>query len=706
MKNSIQAQLDDEKEKNRVLSGILNAIPEVIVAKDSAGKIIFVNGFAAERYNTTPDKMIGTAETDLAESCEKKLFYKESPQAIISRLELGDNKTPDTNRYFYSLKIPFKNSHNQSNVVVIDRDITEIIKIKNLAESKAKRLAYVLDASKEGVWDWNVQTKKVTQNRRWKEITGVHNSEKTFEDFLNCVVDEDQEFVSTSLRALIKHNTPYDIEFRFKRPDGRVIWIWDRGTVAEFDDQGKPLLLVGIMQEVTQQKLDQSKIESMAFYDTLSKLPNRALLDVRLNLAINKCKQTGLCGAVLFLDLDNFKTINDSYGHQAGDELLIVVADRLKSLIGEHDTVARFGGDEFVIILNELSSDREITSRKAEGIAHAVRNLIGQNIKVKPTNVCSDIDHLITASVGIAIFDSGIETASELLKLADLALYQAKNNGRDGCALFDPTIQQAFDYVTNLEKKLRHSLTQDHFVLHYQPQYDAQQKIVSAEALIRWNHPELGLVSPGEFITVAEMSNLIMPIGYWVLVEACEQLKQWQSDPLFAHLKLSINISAKQILQKDFVESLKRIVTSSGINCSSLVLEITESVLVGDIDEVVQKLDFLVDIGLTFSLDDFGTGYSSLGYLKNLPIKELKIDQSFIRDLLEDESDLIMVKSIIDLGNNFNLTVVAEGVEKESQFDLLKTFGCDLYQGYYFSKPVPIVKFESLIHENSTRLLN
>lgn len=703
----LQLELNAEKERSRLLLDIVNAIPEPILAKNWDGNFIFVNQHVAKLYGTTQKEMIGKEDSFFTGNKEHGKLFKESVQGIMRRFksEMVYEESVDSNtgeiRYFHSLKIPFKNSRDELNIAVIARDVTQITELKNQAEFNAKRLNYVLEVSGEGMWDWNIQTNVVFQNKRWEEITGVKHSEKSIEEFQNCIHEEDRNYVFKSLEALIENNAPYDIEFRFKHPNGKIIWIWDRGQVIEFDDQGKPVLLVGIMQDITQQKINQLKIESMAFHDDLTKLANRALLNDRLQLALEHSKRSKQCGAVLFVDLDHFKTINDSYGHKIGDELLVIVADRIKSLANEGDTVARFGGDEFVFVLNDLHTSPLKAAFKAENIANQIREAICKKISIK-LEKNSDIDCFITASIGITILDSTVETASKLLQLADLALYQVKKNGRDNCAVFDPVMQKKFDYTMRLEIEMKNSLKQGDFVLYYQPQYNFEKKIVSAEALIRWIHPEMGLISPGDFIPVAEETNLILPMGDWVLTQACQQLKKWQSDPKTQHLSLSINVSAKQIWQKNFVSDLKKIVLDSKIDFSKLVLEVTESVVLGDINEVVMKLSELVSFGLTFSLDDFGTGYSSLGYLKNLPINELKIDQSFIRDLLVDKSDLIMVKSVIDLGKNFNLIVVAEGIEEEAHFEHLKKLGCDIYQGFYFSRPLPIKDFNALIQTQTS----
>ena len=705
MTDSLQKKLDAEIERNRLLLDIVNAIPEPIVAKDWDGNFVFVNNHVALLYGTTVQEMIGKEDSFFTGNKEQGKFFKENVQSIMRKFkpetvyEESTDKVSGEIRYFNSLKIPFKDAHGKLKIAVIARDVTEITKLKNLAEFNEKRLKHVLEVSREGMWDWNTQTNEVFQNKRWEEITGVKHSKKSFEEFQNLLHEDDRDYVASSLKALVEKNTPYDIEFRFKHPEGRIIWIWDRGQVVEYDENGNPILLVGIMQDITEQKTNQLKIESMAFYDSLTKLPNRALLTDRLNQAVAHSKRSGECGAVMFIDLDHFKTLNDSYGHQAGDELLIVVAERLKSLMRRDDTVARFGGDEFVIVLNALHSDPYEAALRAQSIAQKIRNCLSEKIKVILKNLESEIDYAITTSIGITIFEGDSKGASQLLQLADLALYQAKANGRDDFAMFDPKMQQKFEHSTRLEKELRKSLNQQDFVLYYQPQYNSLQEVVSAEALIRWIHPEMGLINPGDFINVAEESNLIIPIGDWVLSEACRQLEKWQTAPSCQHLSLSVNVSAKQIWQKDYAKKVKEIISVFDIDLSKLKLEITESVLLGDISEVAMKLEELVDLGLCFSLDDFGTGYSSLGYLKNLPIVEIKIDQSFIRDIVEDKSDLIMVKSIIDLGKNFDIKVIAEGVEQKAHFDILKGFACDGYQGFYFSRPLPIDNFMALMHK-------
>lgn len=681
---------------------VINAIPEPIMAKDRHGKFIFSNQALANLYNTTTTEIIGKEDSYFTGDFEQAKLFKESVQAIIKGKKTQtiyeratDTKTGITHS-FHSIKTPFVDSKGEDNVVIVATNITDIINLKNLAEKNERRLTGILGVSDEGMWDWNTQTNDVFHNPKWETITGVVDGENSFEEYQRCIFKGDKDKVNKAIQGLLEENAPYNIEYRMVRPsDGKQIWIWDRGVVLEHNDQGEPIWVVGIVQDITDKKTNQEKIESLAFYDVLTQLPNRALLQDRMQQAIEHFKRTKEYGAVLFLDLDRFKELNDTYGHQAGDGLLIEVANRIQAVLRMEDTVARFGGDEFVIIVNSLSPDMLKAALKAENIASNICQAVNNSYSLTTTK--EKVDYQVSASIGIALIDSMDIEPPQLLQLADVALYRAKENGRDNYVIFNPKMQEQLNHTIKLEKEIRLSIKRSDFTLYYQPQYDIKGNLIAAEALIRWIHPELGLVSPGDFITVAEDSNLIVPIGSWVLTEACKQLKQLQSDKRYQHISLSVNISAKQILQKNFVSDVIKIVTESKINKGKLKLELTESVLLKDMEDTIEKLQQLQHFGVHFSLDDFGTGYSSLGYLKNLPISELKIDRSFIQDITDEESDLIMVKTIIDLGKNFGLNVVSEGVETKLQLNTLATLGCDIYQGFYFSKPLPLESFLPLI---------
>ena len=702
MEDDIQKKLEEALDKNKFLLGIINAIPEPIFVKNWHGKFVFSNEYLAGFYKTTPEFLIGKDDSYFTHNIEQAKRFTDSVQSIIKskKTQTVYEKATDSNsgitHNFHSVKTPFINSKGEDNVVVIATNITDLIALKNRSEKNEKRLSGVLGVSREGMWDWNTQTNDVFHNKMWETITGVIDCENSFEEFQSCIFEDDKNKVNEALKKMLEENIPYNIEYRMiRRSDQKQIWIWDRGIVLEHNEQGDPLWVVGIIQDITDKIINQKKIESLAFYDVLTQLPNRALLQDRMTQVVENFKRSQVHGAVLFLDLDRFKQLNDTYGHQAGDSLLIEVAQRIQSVLRIEDTVSRFGGDEFVVLIRTLNSDLLKASKLAENIANNIRETINA-----PYSLCINgktIHYSISASIGIALIDSVDLDADELLQLADVALYKAKENGRNNCVIFDPEMQQKLNHITKLEKALRQSIKQDDFILYYQPQYNINGDLIGAEALIRWKHPELGIVNLCDFMDVAEESNLIIPIGLWVLKKACKQLNKFRLNSCYKHLSISINISAKQVCQKDFVSEVIKIVSEYQIDKSKLKLELTESVLLKDMDDSVNKLRELQLFGLNFSLDNFGTGYSSLGYLKNLPISEIKIDQSFIQDIIDDDSELIMVKTIIDLGKNFNLNIVSDGIETKFQCDLLTSLGCDIYQGFYFSKPLSIEDFLRLI---------
>jgi len=431
--------------------------------------------------------------------------------------------------------------------------------------------------------------------------------------------------------------------------------------------------------------------QHMAFYDSLTHLPNRRLLLDRLQQALASSARSGRKGALLFLDLDHFKVINDTLGHQVGDHLLREVSGRLLACVREIDTVARLGGDEFVVMLEELSDDVLESVVEAE----AIGNKILANLSV-PYQL-DGTEHHNTPSIGITLFNGHEQSASELLKQADIAMYQSKKLGRNTVSLFSPDMQQEINLRAALEDDLRAALEQKAFQLHYQIQVDSQKKVVGAEALIRWIHPERGYISPVQFIPLAEETGLILPIGEWVLATACHQLKQWQSSIPSQKFMLAVNVSAKQFHQAKFVDQVRQHLHNSGADPTRLKLELTESILLENVEDVIRKMKELKELGIHFAMDDFGTGYSSLQYIKLLPLDQLKIDQSFIRDISLDPNDASIVQTIVAMSKELGLEVIAEGVETLLQRDFLIKHGCHSYQGYLFSKPVPIAEFESIL---------
>ncbi|MDY0106271.1 MAG: EAL domain-containing protein [Giesbergeria sp.] len=466
-------------------------------------------------------------------------------------------------------------------------------------------------------------------------------------------------------------------------PDGRCVQIVERPT-----PEGG---LVITYHDVTDMRRANAEIESLAFYDPLTGLPNRRLLLDRLGQASVLAQRSGQLGALLFLDLDHFKALNDTLGHEVGDELLLQVAQRLRACVRVADTVARLGGDEFVVLLNELSTDTSEAAKLAQRIGDKILRNLGEPYDLKGHA------HQSGCSIGATLFGASLQTANELLKQADIAMYQVKARRGSGLCFFDPRMQVAINDRAQLEADLREALAQEQFTLHYQPQFTLEGCIVGAEVLLRWEHPERGMVSPAQFIAVAEESDLILHIGQWVLRTACQQLALWQSDLRTSHLNLSVNVSARQFRQPDFVRQVTETLQDAGIRSHLLTLELTESLVLDNVDDAIDKMHQLRTKGVRFSVDDFGTGYSSLAYLTRLPLHQLKIDQSFVRNLGARATDDVIVQTIIGMARNLDLEVIAEGVETQEQKDFLARHGCDLYQGYLLGRPMPVAALDALL---------
>jgi len=435
----------------------------------------------------------------------------------------------------------------------------------------------------------------------------------------------------------------------------------------------------------------EEEIRSLAFYDPLTHLPNRRLLLDRLRHAMIGSGRSGRAGGLLFIDLDNFKTLNDTLGHDMGDLLLQQVAQRLVHCIREGDTVARLGGDEFVVMLEGLGHELRDAAAQAETIGRKILGAL-----VAPYDLAGR-RHQSTSSIGITLFEGSVHTIDELMKRADLAMYNAKTAGRNTLRFFDPQMQTVVSVRAALESDLREGLLLNQFVLFYQSQRDVNGRITGAEVLLRWIHPERGLVAPNDFIPLTEETGLIIPIGRWVLESACRQLAAWGREEQAAHLTIAVNISVRQFRQPDFVEQVLQALSASGADARRLKLELTESLLMEDVEEIIGKMTALKRYGVCFSLDDFGTGYSSLSYLKRLPLDQLKIDQSFVRDVTVDANDAAIASTIVALAHHMGLDVIAEGVETAAQADFLISIGCCAFQGYLYGQPVPIAQFEQLL---------
>ena len=475
-----------------------------------------------------------------------------------------------------------------------------------------------------------------------------------------------------------------NFEAPFRTKSGNRIWVSASGSIVQLAGVA---CIYAVTRDITQRKQDDERINELAFFDQLTGLPNRTLLFDRLRQSMVAGSRNGQHGALLLIDLDNFKTLNDSLGHDMGDLLLKQVAQRLVTCVRSEDTVARLGGDEFVVVLSNLSSIENEAATQTEGIGEKIVSALNQ------VYLLNEHTYYCSPSMGVNLFMGQQTDGDTLLKQTDIAMYRAKKEGGNALRFFDSAMETVVVERASLEKGLREAIKQQQFSLYYQAQISGAQ-LVGAEVLIRWQHPARGLVSPNEFIPLAEESGLILPLGRWVLVTACQQLAEWGARAEMAHLTVSVNVSANQFRQKDFVEQVLSILDQTGANPFRLKLEVTESMLLSNVDDVIDKMVSLKAKGVGFSLDDFGTGYSSLSYLKRLPLDQLKIAQPFVRDVLSDENDAAIATTIIALAQSFQLDVIAEGVETEAQRDYLSSVGCHAYQGYFFSRPLPLEDFE------------
>lgn len=543
--------------------------------------------------------------------------------------------------------------------------------------------------------------------RAWKSssvldrLFGIEDAyERSVEGWENLLHPDDRAMVEDHLiNEVLGQRKSFDKEFRIIRHSDQVErWMHGLGR-PEFDEDGYPLRMHGTIQDITERKKSAEAINNLAFYDPLTQLPNRRLLMDRLKQALASSRRTGREGALLFIDLDNFKNLNDTLGHDMGDLLLQQVAGRLESCVRDGDTVARLGGDEFVIMLEDLDE------RLAEAAAQT--KTVGEKILTTlnlPYQLMTHEYHS-TPSIGITLFNDHSESLEELLKQSDIAMYQAKKSGRNALRFFDQKMQDTINTRVALEDGLRDALVRQEFRLYYQIQVDSKHRPIGAEALIRWIHPEQGLIAPDQFIPMAEETGLILPIGKWALETACTQLEAWQKNSLTRDLVLAVNVSAKQFRQADFVAQVQEVMQQHAVTPKRLKLELTESLLLDNVEETIATMNALKDVCIQFSLDDFGTGYSSLQYLKRLPLDQLKIDQSFVRNLVSDNSDQAIVRTVIAMARSLNLSVIAEGVETEEQQQILLDSGCTDFQGYLFSKPVPIDQFEALLEAKGLLLV-
>jgi diguanylate cyclase (GGDEF)-like protein/PAS domain S-box-containing protein len=692
------------QESDRRFQELLGHLPAGVVVHGAEGRIEHANKTAADLLGMPIEQMIGVPVSDptwhLLGEDGSVLAPADYPAARtlaqrhnLSNLIIGICQGGAAEPVWVLCNTYLVCEHDGalSQAVVCFTDCTELKRVERALHKSEERLRLILQGSNDAPWDWNLVTNELYYPPRWWQMIGREEGELPADPWLwlRLTHPDDQGPVREFFEhALAGERKAYEVELRLRHKDGHYVPVLSRGCIQR-DADGKPLRVSGTNTDLTERKEAERRIHQLAYFDYLTGLPNRRFLMEELHKLLSRSGRSGEVGAVLFIDLDNFKTLNDTLGHDVGDMLLRQAAYRLRHAVREGDYVARLGGDEFVIVLDDLGNDLAAAATEADVVGHKVLEVCAENYALPARPYSS------TASVGIALFDRDTESVDALLRQADLAMYQAKAAGRNVLRFFDPLMQAAIDRRYALEHDLRDGLLRHEFRLFCQPQFDSDGRLSGGEILLRWQHPERGLVGPKEFIGTAEATGLVLQVGRWVLRESCRQLAAWAGHPVLSGIPLAVNVSAQQVHAPQFAAEVLSIIAETGADPHCLNLELTESLLAENIEDVSEKMGRLKDAGVSFSIDDFGTGYSSLSYLKRFPLQKLKIDQSFVHDIHRDPHAGVIVEVIITLARKLGLQVIAEGVEEEAQRQFLRDGGCDGFQGYLLGRPVAMGEFES-----------
>jgi diguanylate cyclase (GGDEF)-like protein/PAS domain S-box-containing protein len=561
------------------------------------------------------------------------------------------------------------------------REITETVKRLKLEQHYQKLISQVPGGLFQYVREANGKTRVLYYSDGFLKLTGLPNDSKTFDPntFTNLIVQEDRGPYYASLRESFRTLTYWDHECRIRTPDGVEKWL--RASAAP-EKIGDTVVWHGYASDISIRKRQEIKIRELAYFDPLTQLPNRRALVDRLGEALSTAKRRRNRGALLFIDLDNFKSLNDTQGHDVGDAYLVQVAGRLTACVDAGDLVARIGGDEFVVSIEAAGANEAEATQRAVTVASRVLAEMSRVHRI------GTVEHQASASVGIVVYDGNEPRVDEVLKRADIAMYNAKAAGRNAMAIFDPVSMQRESEQFRLIAEMRTAIAEDHFQLHFQPQVDRQGQIIAAEALLRWYHPHHGIIKPDRFIALAERSGLINDLGRLVLAKSVRTLAEWQADRETAHLRMSVNVSVKSFVSPDFIPHIEELIAEHRIDASRLMLEFTEHVMAENQQATAERMRQLKQLGIAFSLDDFGTGYSSLAYLRQLPFDEVKIDGSFVTDIETKESDRALVRTILAMAETLGLSAVAEHVETARQEAFLLSFGCEIFQGYLYAPPL------------------
>ncbi|PTT38418.1 GGDEF domain-containing protein [Acidovorax sp. HMWF018] len=680
------------------LHAITQAIPDVLLVLDAQGRYVEVLSPNDATLVASAPELVGKRLHDVlpAEQAERFMaLIRDTLQSGQTHSVEYELQTLSGLRQFEGRTQPLGvQVGGQAAVVFLARDITKRKQAESaLRESELRFRSLLRNIPSISVQGYLQDGTTSYWNQASEQLYGYTAEEALGGNLLDLIIPPPMR---DGVRAHMQHMfaTGEVIpagELQLQRKDGTPVHVFSSHAYIQVPGHPPEMFCIDI--DISGRKAAEDEARYLAFYDALTQLPNRRLLVDRLQQVLVNGARSGLTTAVLFVDLDNFKTLNDTRGHEVGDLLLKDVAQRLRSCVREQDTVARLGGDEFVVVLQNLSSDAPEAAAQARTLGELILAQLRQPYEL------AGHEHHFTASIGVTLLNHQRDSVDEVLKQADMAMYRAKDAGRNTLRFFDPDMQQAVNRRALLETELHNGLRRAQFLLLYQPQVDSQGRVTSAEALVRWQHPVQGMVPPSEFIPLAEESGLILPLGHWVMETALRQQARWQQDPQFAQLSLAINVSARQFLQDDFVAQVLALVQQTGANPAQIKLELTESLLLDNVDSVIATMRALKAHGLGFSLDDFGTGYSSLSYLKRLPLDQIKIDQGFVRDVLLDASDAAIARSIIALAGSLGLSVIAEGVETTAHYQFLLAHGCQAFQGYLFGRPLTLEDFESRVRQ-------
>ena len=683
---------------------IVETVREPMLVLDAELKILSANHSFYSTFGVAPENTIGQFVYDLG-----------SRQWDIPKLRvLLEEIIPNTSVFngyevehdfpglgpktiVLNARVIIEQTDNRKLILLAMEDITERKRISDALNASAARLHLMFDRATDGIVMLSGDGKLLEVNASFAQMHGYTQAEMASLHLRDLDTPEAVQKLPALLERVLAGET-LNFEVTHYHKNGHIITLEVSSSLIVASGER---LIQAFHRDITSRKQVEETVHRLAFYDLLTGLANRMLLKDRLARSMLAGERSGNYGALMFLDLDNFKPLNDQYGHGAGDLLLAEVAKRLRNCVRQVDTVARFGGDEFLVLLEDLTSDKEQAHSQADMVAGKIRSLLADPYVLQITSgdfgTLQTIEHKCTVSIGVALFLGQTNTEVDVLKWADLAMYKAKDTGRDRVFFFDHLMQIEKTNRVAFEENLREAILRKQFCIYYQAQISGKHEITGVEALLRWQHPTRGWVSPAEFIPTAEKTGLILPLGLWVLETACNQLALWSKRPQTAHLTMAINISAHQFHQADFVEQVLAVLARSGANPRQVQLELTENALITEFDSVVAKMALLKAAGISFSLDDFGTGYSSLSALKRLPLARLKTAQKIVGGIPADPDDLATAKAVIALGDTLGLAVIAEGVETEAQRELLAAMGCHNFQGFLFSPALPADEFEALV---------